>query len=295
MRILRQSNETGANFCTCGQFVSEKGGAVHPHRKLDTYVLLFGNSGEYCISQDGIEYRLLPDTYLLLLAGQEHFGTKPCAPGLRHYWTHFFLTGESLLTEEGGIARANGLVQIDRDGQKPLLIPEYGKVKNRERIRLLFHQLIDTSRTDSLYRAELCNSILRMLLMELSDSYIREVTCKEESSRADFTAAQVMEWIRLNACTIHKVSEVGDHFGYNSEYLTTLLKKATNRSLTDHITAGKIEAAKELLLCSNQSVKEIAYACGFSSDKYFLRVFREKTGLTPSEYRTAYYKMHYNV
>ena len=295
MQILRQLMGESAGFCTCGQFVSEKGGAVHPHRKLDTYVLLFGNSGEYRISQNGREYRLLPDTYLLLLAGAEHFGTQPCAPGLRHYWTHFTLTGETLLTEQEGKEQAGLLIEAPEGSPHPLLIPEYGRVKNRERIRLLFHQLIDTSRTASFYQTELCNSILRMLLMEISDSYIREVTHREDGSRSGFAAAQVMEWIRLNACTIRKVSEVGDHFGYNSEYLTTLLKKATNRSLTDLITAGKIEAAKELLLCSNQSIKEIAYACGFTSDKYFLRVFREKVGLTPGEYRTAYYKMHYNA
>lgn len=293
MQILLNPMDQPARFCTGGQFISEKGGAVHPHRKLDTYVLLFGNSGEYRISQGGVEYRLLPDTYLLLLADQEHFGTEPCAPGLRHYWTHFTLSGESLLTEEAGATQARAIASPE--GVRGLLIPEYGKIRNRERIRLLFHQLIDTARTDNLYQTELCNSVLQMLLMEISNSYICEVTRKEENSRADFTAAQVMEWIRLNACTIQKVSEVADHFGYNSEYLTTLLKKATNRSLNEHITAGKIESAKQMLLCSNRSIKEIAYACGFTSDKYFLRVFREKVGLSPGEYRLAYYKMHYNA
>lgn len=293
MQILRFLPDNAAEFCTGGQFISERGGAVHPHRTLDTYVLLFGNSGEYCISQNGREYRLREGTYLLLLKDREHFGTEPCAPGLRHYWTHFTLTGETLLEENDGVDEARRIISADVSG-RALLIPEYGQIKNRERIRLLFHQLIDTARTDSLYQTRLCNSILQMLLMEISDSYVRGVTQTEQSTRTDFTAAQVMEWIRLNACTINKVSEVADHFGYNSEYLTTLLKKATDRSLTEHITSGKIETAKQMLLCSNRSIKEIAYACGFASDKYFLRVFREKVGLTPGEYRTAYYKMHYN-
>ena len=294
MRILRSTMDSPAHFCTGGQFISEKGGAVHPHRCLDTYVLLFGNSGEYKISQNGREYSLLPDTYLLLLKDCEHFGTQPCAPGLRHYWTHFTLTDESLTGEEEAHREAEHILSATA-GTRSILIPEYGQVKNPERIRLLFHQLIDSARTDSLYQSELCNSILKMILFELSDGFIRQVTRTESTNRADFTAAQVMEWIRLNACTIHKVAEVADHFGYNSEYLTTLLKKSTNRSLTEHITAGKIESAKQMLLCSGRSVKEIAYACGFASDKYFLRVFREKVGLSPSEYRTAYHKMHYNV
>ena len=62
MQILRYLPGADAVFCTGGQFISEKGGTVHPHRTLDTYVLLFGNSGEYRISQNGREYRLLPDT-----------------------------------------------------------------------------------------------------------------------------------------------------------------------------------------------------------------------------------------
>lgn len=62
MQILRYQPGADAVFCTGGQFISEKGCAVHPHRTLDTYVLLFGNSGEYRISQNGREYRLLLDT-----------------------------------------------------------------------------------------------------------------------------------------------------------------------------------------------------------------------------------------
>ncbi len=293
MLILKQPENAKVEFCTGGQFVSDKGGAVHPRRTLDTYVLLLGNSGEYRISQNGQEYRLLPDTYLLLHKDREHFGTAPCAPGLRHYWTHFFLTGETLLSREEGQAEADRLADSPAE-HRPLLIPEYGKIRNRERVRMLFHQLIDTARTDSLYQNKQCSAFLQMLLMEISDDYVRGVRPREIGSRSEFTAAQVMEWIRLNAASIHKIAEVADHFGYNSEYLTTLLKKATGKSLTDHITAGKIDVAKQMLLCSNRSVKEIAFASGFASDKYFLRVFRQETGLTPGEYRRAYYKMHYN-
>ncbi len=50
----------------------------------------------------------------------------------------------------------------------------------------------------------------------------------------------------------------------------------------------KIERAKELLITSNLYSKQIAYSLGFKSDHYFCRLFKQKTGLSPSQYRTKH-------
>lgn len=276
-----------ARYCTSGQFICENGGAVHPERILDTFVLLLGNEGEYCIAVEDQEYRLTPGTFLLLPAGVRHFGTAPCAPGLRHYWCHFYLD------------RAVRLDQCDLPdageiGER-VYLPIYGKAANPDQLRLIFHQLIDRSRSGSLYREPICNHLLNILLMELSDGYVRQVTHTGEGGKADYIAAQVLEWIRLNSTSVTQVSEVANHFGYNCEYLTTLIKRVTGKTLAGHITDNKIAEGKRLLLCTDKPIKEIATLCGFHSDKYFLRVFRKCVGLSPGEFRTAYCKVHYNI
>lgn len=43
--------------------------------------------------------------------------------------------------------------------------------------------------------------------------------------------------------------------------------------------------AKELLISSNLTIKEISYELGFQSIFYFSRIFKEKTGMNPSELR----------
>ena len=45
----------------------------------------------------------------------------------------------------------------------------------------------------------------------------------------------------------------------------------------------RIHRAMELLLSQDQSVKEIAFACGFSDEKFFSRVFKKKYGFSPSQ------------
>ncbi len=64
-----------------------------------------------------------------------------------------------------------------------------------------------------------------------------------------------------------------------------LFKEVTERSYTDFIVSIRIEKAKELLLSSSLSVREIAEAVGFENQNYFSRCFRKKAGVSPREYK----------
>ncbi|MEO1625495.1 MAG: helix-turn-helix transcriptional regulator, partial [Bacteroidota bacterium] len=69
-------------------------------------------------------------------------------------------------------------------------------------------------------------------------------------------------------------------------YLSDLLKKETGRTAKDHINDFLVEKAKNLLLSSNDSISGIAYTLGFNYPHYFSRLFKNKTGLTPQQYRS---------
>lgn len=68
-------------------------------------------------------------------------------------------------------------------------------------------------------------------------------------------------------------------------YLSDLLKRETGLNAQDHIHYFVIEQAKNILLQTNQSVSEIAYSLGFEYPQYFSRLFKQKTGRTPIEFR----------
>jgi len=81
------------------------------------------------------------------------------------------------------------------------------------------------------------------------------------------------------------IQYLADKCHLSASYLSDLLTKETGRSAKDHINDFLVDKAKHLLLCSTDSISGIAYTLGFNYPHYFGRLFKQKTGKTPQEYR----------
>lgn len=82
------------------------------------------------------------------------------------------------------------------------------------------------------------------------------------------------------------VAHCGEALNMSARYLSDLLKVETGRSAKDHIHDFIIEKAKTLLLASKTSVSEVAYSLGFDYPQHFAKLFKLKTGLNPTDFRT---------
>jgi AraC-like DNA-binding protein len=81
------------------------------------------------------------------------------------------------------------------------------------------------------------------------------------------------------------VQQCGEALHLSGYYLSDLLKIETGKTAKEHILLYMVEEAKTKLLNSNSSVSEIAYNFGFEYPQHFSKVFKSKTGFSPSEYR----------
>ncbi|MEO0900138.1 MAG: helix-turn-helix transcriptional regulator [Bacteroidota bacterium] len=90
---------------------------------------------------------------------------------------------------------------------------------------------------------------------------------------------------KINELGLPSVNYFGEKLQLSTNYLTDLLKKETGRSIKEHIDRRIVENAKYILLNSNQSIGEIAYSLGFEYPQSFSRLFKNKTGMSPLEYR----------
>ncbi len=81
------------------------------------------------------------------------------------------------------------------------------------------------------------------------------------------------------------IEQCGEALYMSGPYLSDLLRRETGRSAKDHIQGYLIERAKTLLLNSNDSVSQIAFVFGFEYPQNFSKLFKSKTGMSPSEYR----------
>jgi YesN/AraC family two-component response regulator len=84
---------------------------------------------------------------------------------------------------------------------------------------------------------------------------------------------------------IPTVEICGKAMNMSGKYLSDLLKVETGKSLIEHIHLFIVEQAKSTLLNSSLSVSEISYSLGFDYPQHFSKLFKTKTGLSPSEYR----------
>ncbi|PKB00549.1 AraC-like DNA-binding protein [Flavobacteriaceae bacterium MAR_2009_75] len=73
----------------------------------------------------------------------------------------------------------------------------------------------------------------------------------------------------------------------SSNYFGDLVKKETGKSAQEYIQNKLIEVAKERVFDPAKSVSEIAYELGFKYPQHFSRLFKQKVGHSPKEFRAS--------
>lgn len=83
------------------------------------------------------------------------------------------------------------------------------------------------------------------------------------------------------------VSFYADKMNTSVRNLNHICSSVLGKSVSELIETRKLMEARHLLLASGMTVAEIGYSLGYSEKSYFTRVFRKKTGLTPTDFRKA--------
>lgn len=88
---------------------------------------------------------------------------------------------------------------------------------------------------------------------------------------------------------VHYLSESVDQMakasGYSKHHFIRLFKQTTGMTPWRYVLHLKIDKAKDFLLSSQHSIKEVATLVGIHNPLYFSRLFRKLTGKTPSQFR----------
>ncbi|MBQ8387737.1 MAG: helix-turn-helix transcriptional regulator [Clostridia bacterium] len=80
------------------------------------------------------------------------------------------------------------------------------------------------------------------------------------------------------------LSEIADEIGYNVKYLSRSFKERMDIGFSQYLRNLRIKHAIFLMEHGVESVKNIAYLCGFSDPLYFSSVFKETVGVSPKNY-----------
>lgn len=78
---------------------------------------------------------------------------------------------------------------------------------------------------------------------------------------------------------------IAEKFCISSNHLSRLFRQQGHMTLAEYITRVRVDRAKFILKKYNFKLSEVSMRCGFKDVNYFCRVFKSRTGRTPTEYR----------
>ena len=133
-------------------------------------------------------------------------------------------------------------------------------------------------------------STIELLLNYCSRFYGRQMITRSQTNKSIMAQIETIlnnYFVTTNAKEqgLPSVKFLAEQVNLSPSYLSDLLKKETGKNAQEHIHFYLIEQAKTYLIHTEKNINEIAYSLGFEYPQYFNKLFKQKTGKTPLEYR----------
>lgn len=129
-------------------------------------------------------------------------------------------------------------------------------------------------------KVEDINQLMRHLLLFLLDSRSATLEYSDLVNKG-------IQYMHENYDHDFSLNDICNHLSVSKNYFSYLFKRETNQNLWIYLTEIRLNKSKELLCTSDLKSYEIAYKVGYDNSSYFSKLFKKKTGQTPSEFRLA--------
>ena len=120
------------------------------------------------------------------------------------------------------------------------------------------------------------------------------IICQSYSLKKDKHSMEIMEisralrYLERNYKETITLKDIAKVTGKSISLLNRLFNTTLGKSPIDYLISIRLEKAMKMLRCKDHQISEIALESGFKDSNYFTRVFTEKTGINPREYRKRF-------
>lgn len=95
----------------------------------------------------------------------------------------------------------------------------------------------------------------------------------------------ILTFIEFNIEKQFTIEWLSREYSTNRTTLMAEFKRVTGKTINEFVLDKRMDLSKQILAFTNISIEELAAKCGFSSQSYFTRAFKKKTGLSPMQFR----------
>ncbi|CAK7192739.1 HTH-type transcriptional activator RhaR [Commensalibacter sp. Nvir] len=250
-----------------GLFIS-RGVGSHPKRRLNSWELVFVESGKLAIQEENVRFDIGVGESLLLWPQRWHTGIGKFSSDLKFYWIHFELQSDQI---------------VDRQfSESTLSFPQYKKVSNFQYMLSLFRQFLAEQENiahqylnnqNQTKRSRSLEFILLLIFQHLDTDNYKTVSDSFLSAALAWKARQlILTQYHLNLST----SKLAQQLKCNADYLGRIYHRTFHITITEAIRHQRLIKAQKLLLSKYYSICEVALQCGFGDVGYFRQVFQKK-------------------
>ncbi len=121
------------------------------------------------------------------------------------------------------------------------------------------------------------------LVFSIARSYKMEV-CEGCANNCNETIDMCLRIIDKECCKKLSLDELASRVHISKNYLSFLFKREVGLSFNKYINLRRVDQAKRMIM-ANESLDQVAYACGYSSQAHFSANFKKYTGLCPKDFK----------
>lgn len=262
----------------------ERGYESHRHDFLEFSYVLSGTGSE---SIDGVLHPMMPGTFTFVLPYQFHeLHSEPHSPLILVNC----MFGIDFLVEIGLESGMHRLLD-ETDLASPFV-----RFTGEEEVRMraLLEEMMREYNSDRRWRSAMMKARLVEALI-LFDRQRKDVPANEylpADSDADSAKAkgerhiwEVLHYLHTHYREPLTLSSLAERFRISDSRFSEWFKQATGQTYLHYLHDVRLRHGCALLAASKLSITEIALEIGYGSYKTFNRIFKEKKGMTPKEYR----------
>ena len=161
------------------------------------------------------------------------------------------------------------------------------QVENKEAI---IHSILELKKFNEqpAATAELKCQLLFLTLLNT----IVEGARQHDEKENDYSIEEILHFIHKHYQEHLSVTDIANRFNIERRHLAYIFKRYTGMSPLNYLTEYRIRRSKELLRREDYSITKVAELVGFEDNLYFSRIFKKRTGYSPSAYREAVISVH---
>ncbi|MEY8351755.1 AraC family transcriptional regulator [Lachnospiraceae bacterium 54-53] len=119
----------------------------------------------------------------------------------------------------------------------------------------------------------------------IKNAAIVELPAATDSPLTNFYISEALRYIQFHYQDIKSLDEISRFCNVSRNHLTRLFQKKYHTTLQDFLIQYRLNKAQDLLVNSNLSISEIAFRIGYQNELNFLRAFKKKYEMPPSQWR----------